>query len=100
MVAVGMKARDRMVAGLGTAIVLALFGYMLVRGLTVGFVAVIERPMELLDLRTPPPPPRPKPRIEPKQDRPAHAASPDNLRAKATPVVVPPLAPPPIIAAP
>jgi periplasmic protein TonB len=106
MVATGITARDRMWAGLGTAIVLALFGYMLLRGLTVSLSLAIEKPMELLDLRTPPPPPPPRPRVEPPKERHAAAASPRNLKGKATPVVVPPpivpplVPPPPLIVAP
>lgn len=106
MSATGISARDRMVAGIGTAIVLALFGYALLRGLTVSLVAQIERPMELLDLRTPPPPPPPpRPHLERPTPRHAAAPSPANLRNKAAPIVVPPpivppIAPPPVIVAP
>ena len=106
MVAAGISMRDRLVAGLGTAIVLMLFGYLLVRGLTVGMAFRQDRPIALLDLHAPPPPPPPKPpRAHPKPKQSA-ASSPPNLRSKATPIVAPPpilpppLPPPPVIVAP
>jgi protein TonB len=96
MVATGITARDRVVAGIGTAVVLALFGYMLVRGLTVGMTFRVEQPLALLDLRAPPPPPPRRPPPERPKPKRAAAPSPPNFRSKAVPIVVPPPIVPPV----
>lgn len=94
-------------AGVATAIVVLLFGYALFIGLTVRMEVLLERPMAMLDLRTPPPPPPRPPHVEhPRGKAPSGAASPRNLRSKATKVVAPPpivlplVPPPPVIVAP
>jgi len=100
------SVQDRLIAGAASAAVLALFGYLLLLGLTVRMTPREERPLVLVTLRAPHPKPPPKARAHPIRNRaPSGAASPRNLRSKMTQVVAPPPlvllpAPPPIIAAP
>lgn len=102
------RRRERGVAVIGVALVHALIGYALLTGLSARIVTHTEEALKLFTV-TPPKPPAP----EPQQTRPATrsapkkegAASPRNLRSRATEVVAPrppiviPL-PPPVIAAP
>ena len=100
--------RERLFAGLGTAIIVALLGYALLLGLHVSIAMRSEQVVDLLDIRTPPPPPpHPKKPVEhPHSTKASGAASPRNLRNKATPVVAPPPIvklpppPPPLVIAP
>ncbi len=97
--------RDRLTAGLGTVIILALLGYVLFLGLSVDLRRVIEQPLALLDLRALPPKPPVRHPVERKTAGTPAAASPRALKAKATPIVVPPPlimlpAPPTLIVAP
>ncbi len=97
--------QDRVLAGVGTALVVAGLGVVLVFGLSVDMRTAAEHALAVIDIRPPPPPPPPP--IEP--PRVAHRAkdkpAPRNLRNKATPVVAPvpiviPPKPPPIVTAP
>jgi len=109
MMATEWKARrERGVAVIGVVLVHALIGYALLTGLSARIAAHTEEALKLFTV-TPPKPPAP----EPQRTRPAArsapkkegAASPRNLRSRATEVVAPrppiviPL-PPPVIAAP
>ena len=96
---------DRIVAAIGAGAAVALLGAVLLSGLHVDVRARAEQALVSLALAPPPPPPPPAPHVvRPKRGKPA-AASPPNLRAKATqvvappPVIVPPK-PPPIPVAP
>jgi protein TonB len=102
------QVKDRLVAGVGTALILLLLGWVLLSGLTVRLRQQVEPVMALLDLRAPPPPPPrpPRPPVEPTSRKaPRNAPSPRNLKAQATkvvappPVILPPV-PPPVIVAP
>ncbi|NIJ06909.1 protein TonB [Sphingomonas vulcanisoli] len=88
-------ARDRIVAGIGTALVMVLLGYALLAGLIVRRgLPQIDTPL-LLTVDTPPPP---KEHIvpEPKSRAKAGKASARNLRNTPSEVVAPkPLTPPP-----
>lgn len=91
------SVQDRLWSALGTAIIVGLLGYLLVVGMTVDMRVQAERAIALVAFRAPPPPtPRVKTIVRPKAGRPSSAASPRNLRNKATPIVVPP----PLIALP
>ena len=100
--------QERLYAGLGTAIIVALLGYALLLGLSVSIGVRPEQAIALLDLRSPPPPPplRRPPVEHPRSTKASGAASPRNLRNKATPVVAPvpivrlPPPPPPLVIAP
>ena len=101
------QTRDRMQSAAAAAIFHAVLGYALLSGLGVDFVSPEERRLALFDISLPPPPllPEPTPPPERRQERDEGAASPENLKSKATPVVAPPPAikldpPPTIIAAP
>jgi len=109
MMAIEWKgSRERGLAVIGVALVHLLIGYALLTGLS---NRIATHPEEVLKLFTVTPPPPPSP--EPKPTRPASrsapksegAASPRNLKSRATEVVAPPAPifislPPPIIAAP
>jgi protein TonB len=82
---------DRVRAGVATVIVQAALGYALITGLVVRFPQSVSDPLKLF-LVSPPPPP-PKALASPSREtvsRPQGTASPPNLRATATPIVVPP----------
>ena len=95
-------ARDRIVAGLGVALIEAALGIALLLGLRMHMTSPREPPATLFELPpTAPPPPRERPRFKPH----AGSAAPRNLRATPTDIVAPlPVValavPPPIIAAP
>ncbi len=84
--------QDRLVSALGTAVILALLGYLLFVGMSVDLRARADRAIALIDLRIAPPPPphKPRPVERPRAGRPSSQPSPRNLRNKATPIVVPP----------
>ncbi len=97
----------RIVGGAGAIIVQALLLYALLFGLTVRMPVAIDRDLAVFGLTLPPPPPPvEKPHVEPqKSHRKEGAASPANLRSKATDIVAPkpqvqPIQPPPIVIAP
>jgi len=84
--------QDRLISALGTAVIVALLGYLLFVGMTVDIGRQADRAIALLDLRIPPPPPRPrsKPVEQPKAGHAPSRPSPRNLRNKATLIVAPP----------
>lgn len=94
--------QDRVVAGVGTVLVVALLGLALVLGLTVDLRTATQHALAVFDVRPPatPPPPIERRRVKP---RAAGRAAPRNLRNKATAVVAPPPIvtppPPPIVTA-
>ena len=95
---------ERTGAALGAAALLALLVYALVVGLAVPLPGMVERPLSLFGVLPPPPPPieriKPHPIRSTKREG---AASPPNLRSKATEFVAPvPIVqvtiPPPVVA--
>jgi protein TonB len=92
MGAMQASVQDRLVSALGTAIILTLFGYLLIVGMNVDMRRQADRAIALLDVRIPLPPPvhKPKPVQNPKTGRPSSRPSPRNLKNKATPLVAPP----------
>jgi protein TonB len=91
MGAMQASVQDRVVSALGTALILALLGYLLFVGMAVNIRTQADRAIALLDLRVPPPPPPHKRQpVRPKLSRSSSQASPPNLRNKAAPIVVPP----------
>jgi protein TonB len=98
--------RDRAGAAIGVVAVHALIGYALIVGLGVRMPARVEDALTVVTVPPAPPPPAPK-TVPERTDskKPKGAASPRNLRSKATPVVMPPPAvrfplPPRVVAAP
>lgn len=80
--------RQRAIALLAASLVAALLGYLLILGLAPSLIGhVAERITSVTLLPDPPPPEQPQPK--PHHARKAGAASPPNLRSKATPVVAP-----------
>ncbi len=106
MYGVHTNPRDRIVSATGAALLCVLLGYALVLGLGVSMPAAIPDALKTFAVgpKAPPPPPEkivPRPA---RSHRPEGAASPANLRAKATEVVapepiVPPIVPPPPVIA-
>ena len=98
--------RDRIASATASVLLCVLVGYALLLGLAVTMPSATPEALKLFAVGPKPPPPPPE-RIVPrpaKSHRPEGAASPANLRAKATEVVapkpiVPPLIPPPVVAA-
>jgi protein TonB len=91
---------DRIRAGVATVLIHLLLGYALLTGLGVPVTQKIGEVMQVIDLA---PPPIPREKIEPNPKRSIKRegrASPPNLKARATeivlpPPIVPPLVPPP-----
>ncbi|OYY65564.1 energy transducer TonB [Sphingomonas sp. 28-62-11] len=85
---------DRVRAGIAAVIVQGVLGYALITGLVVRFPESVPDALKLFAVKPPLPPPSPKkePVSPPREtvSRPQGAASPPNLRATATPIVVPP----------
>lgn len=98
--------RQRIAAATGAALLQALLGYVLIAGLAVHLPTVVRDDLKLFGI-VPPPPPPPREKIvrEPMNShKPQGAASPPNLRAKATEIVaphpvLPAIVPPPIVTA-
>jgi protein TonB len=69
-----------------------LLGYALITGLKFELPQRVAEELKLIDLTSPPEPPKPKPKIEHKvkSKRPEGEASPPNLRAEPTQIVLPP----------
>ncbi len=107
MDAVRPSTSDRIKAIAGTALLQAASGYALIFGLAPGLPARLGDELKLFAILPPPPPPPatkaiPRPT---KARKPAGAAAPPNLMAKATEIaaprpVVPPIVIPPVVAAP
>ncbi len=90
------RIQDRLLGALGAGIVVALFGGLLLIGLSARMQARREQSLTLVELRPPPPPTRPKPPVErPRPRKASGRASPRNLRDKATDIVAPPVPIPP-----
>jgi protein TonB len=106
MTAVQPRTRDRIGAAFGAILLPGLLGYALIYGLVVPMPVAVSEALKVFGVAPPPPPPpveRVKPRPSPSH-RPQGAASPPNLRSKATEVVAPPpvvpvVVPPPVIVA-
>lgn len=106
MTAIQPSPRDRIGAAAAAAVVTALAGYALILGLGVTMPTATPDALKLFAVGPKPPPPPPE-RVRPrptKSHRPEGAASPANLRSKATEIVAPkpivlPPDPPPIVAA-
>ncbi|KQN02060.1 MULTISPECIES: energy transducer TonB [Sphingomonas] len=102
MYGVHPNPRDRLISAASAAILCAVIGYALILGLGVSIPTAIPAALKTFVGGPKPPPPRPD-QIIPrpaKSHRPEGAASPANLRSKATEVVVPkpiisPIVPPP-----
>jgi protein TonB len=98
--------RDRIASATASILLCALLGYALILGLGVTMPAVAPEALKLFAVGPKPPPPPPE-RVVPRparSHRPEGAASPANLKAKATEVVapkpiVPPIVPPPVVVA-
>lgn len=95
---------DRLKAGLGTLFIEGLLGYALIAGLSGRVIVPPERAMKLFDIQPPPSPPK-RPVKSPRTTPRSGAASPRNLRATPSELVVPPpivrpIVPPLIMAAP
>ncbi|PZU10818.1 energy transducer TonB [Sphingomonas sp.] len=96
-------ARDRILAGAGTAAILASAAALLLGAFDVPVTRIRETALALVDVRTPIPP-APRARPVALRERAKGAPSPRNLKNKATEIVaappVLPVAPPPLVAAP
>lgn len=97
---------DRTKSAIAAILLQGVLGYALVVGLGVNFPQVVDNELKLFAVGPPPPPPPPE-KVAPKHAT-SHkregAASPPNLKAKATEVVapkpvLPPPVPPPVVAA-
>lgn len=101
------SGQDRIKGALAAIVVQMALGYALISGLAVGSPQAVQETLQTFNLSIPPPPPPPpKEKLAPNRivSRKAEgAASPPNLRSRATelvappPVILPP--PPPIVAA-
>ena len=107
MTVYGPAREDRIKSGAGAAVLVVLIGYGLVAGLGVGASQRIVEHLTVVALLPDSPPPRPDPVRAPKQaeKRKQGAASPPNLKSKATEVVAPPVPivipqPAPVVVAP
>lgn len=107
MYGVQPNPRDPLISAAGAALLCAVLGYALILGLGVSIPTAIPDALKTFAVG-PTPPPQPPEKIAPrpaKSHRPEGAASPANLRSKATelvvpkPVVPPIVPPPPVIAA-
>jgi protein TonB len=91
---------EKLASAIGALLFVALFGYLLLIGLTVETPVAVQQPLAVLDLRTPPRRhPRP-PVALPKRTKATASASPRNRRSEATELVAPPLVMPPTIPSP
>ncbi|MGY2733111.1 energy transducer TonB [Sphingomonas sp. UYP23] len=99
--------QDRIIGAGGAAALVGLIGYGLVMGLGVDFQRRIVEDLTVISVLPAPPPPKPDPVPAPKkaEKRKEGAASPPNLKSKATEIVAPPppivlQQPPPVVVAP
>lgn len=99
--------RDRIKAAVAVAALHALLGYALITALGMEMPTRVQNRLKLFEISAePPPPPAEKPVVqEVKGEKRKDAASPPNLKAKASevatvPAEVRPIVPPPIVAAP
>lgn len=98
---------DRIRSGLAVIAIHLLLGFALLRGLGVSIPVATENGLTLVNLLPPPPPTPPEKKQPPRThtSRKQGAASPPNIRSKATEVVTPPppplpVPPPPVLTAP
>ena len=98
--------QDRIIGAGGAAVLVGLIGYGLVMGLGVDFQRRVVEDLKVISVLPDSPPPKPDPVPAPKkaEKRKEAAASPPNLKAKATELVVPepivpPIVPPPPVIA-
>lgn len=105
MSVVQSRMDDRTKSAIGAAVVNGAIGYALIMGLGIDLPSVVRENLAVFDIAPAPPPPVEKIAPHPvKSKKPEGAASPPNLRAKATEIVAPPpivplMVPPPIVAA-
>ena len=86
------RARDRIGAAVGAVLLPGVLGYALLNGLVVTMPAAVSDALKVFDAAPPPPPPteeKVRPRPSPSR-KPEGAASPPNLKSKATELVAPP----------
>ena len=91
---------------IGAVVVPGLLGYALIYGLAVPMPVAVGEALKVFGVAPPPPPPPPVEKVKPRPSpsrKPQGAASPPNLKSKATEVVAPPpvvpVPPPPVIVA-
>ncbi|BCA61740.1 hypothetical protein HMP09_0974 [Sphingomonas sp. HMP9] len=100
------RTRDRIGAAVGAVLLPGVLGYALLNGLVVPMPAAVTDALKVFGVAPPPPPPpveKVRPRPSPSR-KPQGAASPPNLKSKATEVVAPPpvvpvMVPPPVVVA-
>ena len=100
------RARDRIGAATGAVLVSGVLGYALIYGLVVPLPTAVTDALKVFSVAPPPPPP-PEEKVRPRPSlsrKPEGAASPPNLKSKATEVVAPPpvvpiVVPPPVVVA-
>lgn len=92
MYAVQPWSRERLVSAAGVALVHALAGYALITGLKFELPQRVAEELKLIEVLPPPDPPKPETKIphKVKSERPEGEASPPNLRAEPTQIVLPP----------
>ena len=85
-------SRERIVSALGVGAVHALLAYALIAGLKFELPQRVAEELKLIEVLPPVHPPKPPPKREfkTKPDRPEGEASPPNLRAEPTQIVLPP----------
>ena len=106
MIAIERPKKDRAVAAIGAVVLPGLLGYALISGLAVSMPAAVVDTLKVFGVSPPPPPPpveKVRPRPSPSR-KPQGAASPPNLKSKATELVAPPpvvpiVVPPPVVVA-
>ena len=91
MTGYGRAREDRIKGAAGSAVLVVLIGYGLIVGLGVDFPRSVVERLQVVALQPDSPPPRPDPVCAPTQaeKREEGAASPPNLRSKATEIVAP-----------
>jgi len=106
MTATQPRTRDRIGAAIGAVVLPGMLGYALLNGLVVPMPAAVGEALKVFGVAPPPPPP-PVEKVKPRPSlsrRPEGAASPPNLKSKATELVAPPpvvpiVVPPPLVVA-
>ncbi len=85
-------SRDRAVSAAGVALIHALLGYALITGLKFELPQRVTDELKLIDVLPPADPPKPETKVphKVKSKRPEGEASPPNLRAEPTQIVLPP----------
>lgn len=85
-------SRERIASAMGVALVHALLGYALITGLKFELPQRVTDELKLIDILPPPDPPKPETKVPHriKSKRPEGEASPPNLRAEPTQIVLPP----------